>query len=47
MFFKKWLKINGEPVEPEITVTQFGMDGTDYPQMIEAKIDHVHTCIEC
>jgi len=46
MFFKQWLKINGEPVKPEITVTQFGIDGTDCPQMIEARIDHVRTCNE-
>ena len=44
MFYKKWLKINVQPLIPEITVMQFGLDETEYPQMIAARIDHVRTC---
>jgi len=44
VFHKKWLKINGQPVIPEITVMQFGVDATEQPQMIAERIEHVRTC---
>ena len=46
IFHKKWLKINGQPVIPEITVMQFGIDATEHPQMIAARIEHIRTCNE-
>ena len=46
IFYKKWLKINGQPVIPEITVMQFGIDATEHPQTIAARIEHIRTCNE-
>lgn len=46
-FFKKWLKINGEKVWPEVTVTDFGIESTGYPQLIKSTIDHVRSCKDC
>jgi len=49
VFFQKWLKINGRPVLPEITVTHFGVAGiaeTQFRHMIRAKIQHVRTFSE-
>ena len=46
IFYKKWFKINGQPVIPEITVMQFGVDATEQPLMIAERIKHVRTCNE-
>ena len=44
IFFKQWLRLNGEPFKPNVTVTQFGIDGIDEtgsPQFLRTKFDHV------
>jgi hypothetical protein len=49
MFFKRWQWITGdvldqqEPVLPEITVTQFRIENTGCPQIINITIEHVHS----
>jgi len=41
MSFKQCLRINGEPVRPEDTVMEFGIENTGYMLMIKTTIDHV------
>ena len=45
-FFLKWLNINGEAVRPEVTVMEFGIEGTGCLQMIKTTIGHVRSCKE-
>ena len=50
MYLKRWLWINGEALDqqeavwPEVTVVQFGTEGTGCQLMIKTTTEHVRLC---
>ena len=44
MVSKRWMGINGNDLQPEVTVTEFGIANTGCQQIIKTTIAHVRNC---